>query len=101
MSRRNFTLLIIILIVIVVAVFGYLYAIKPISPTGTDGEEGGTNFLSRFNPFGKSTPAPSPAPTPSPTPGEVPGGEVAMSKLKKISSMPVAGFAVFQKETPT
>src|SRR3989344_3082592 len=96
MSKRNFILLIIILIIITVAAFWYFDFFKPAVPGETT--EGGTNFLSRFNPFGKSSPPPTGGPIPTPTPGSEPPIPTSELKLKKVSSMPVAGFGVFQKE---
>jgi len=97
MSKRNFTLLIISLVVLVITIFGWLYFSRPTVPTdGTDTED--TNFLSRFNPFA-SNPAPTPTPTPLPIDGE--GGTATTPetvKLNKVSSVPVAGFTVFEKE---
>lgn len=98
MSKRNFILLIIILIIIIIAVFGFLYFRQGQTP-GIDNT--GTNFISQFNPFGTSKPATPPAITP---PADVSGyqpeptPETAILKLKKISSMPIAGFTVFSKE---
>ena len=97
MSKRNFILLIIILIIAVALVFVFLYS-RP-STTMPGENVGGTNFVSQFNPFGNSTTKP-PTPTPpinisenppSPTP------EITV-KLKKVSSMPIAGFIVYTKE---
>ncbi|OGI76089.1 hypothetical protein A3C67_01890 [Candidatus Nomurabacteria bacterium RIFCSPHIGHO2_02_FULL_42_19] len=96
MSKRNFTLLIIVLIIITAIAFWFFYFMKPSAPS--DDGEGGINFLSWFNPFGSSTPTPTPEPSPSPTPTEEPETETTISKLKRVSSMPVAGFTVFQKE---
>jgi len=98
MSKRNFILLIIILIIVVLAVFGFLYFRQSATAPGENG--GGTNFLSQFNPFANNKPATPPVATP---PANIsgyqpnPAPEVTV-KLKKISSMPIAGFAVFSKE---
>ncbi len=95
MSKRNFILLTIVLIIIVAVVFGFLYFRKGATLPGEDGT--GTNFLSQFNPFGSGTKTP-PATTP---PADVSGYEPtpkAEVKLKKVSSMPIAGFTVYQKE---
>jgi hypothetical protein len=96
MSKRNFILLTIVLIIIVIIIFGFLYfQQKPTAP----GEEG-TNFISQFNPFGTSKPTTTPTDTP---PVDVSGyqpnpEEEIKLQLVKISSMPVAGFTVYQKE---
>ena len=98
MSKRNFILLIIVLIIALIVIFGFLYSRqRTTEPT----DEGGINFLSKFNPFGDSkTPAPPSTQPPvdlSPsTPPLV--EEISTEKLQKVSSMPVAGFGFFIKE---
>ncbi len=99
MSNRNFVLLIIVLVIVIMAVFGFLYLRKGTTPVDVISD--GTNFLAQFNPFSSN---------PSTTPGdETPGPdtngdgiiseeELAVVKLKKVSSMPVAGFTSFLKE---
>ncbi len=103
MSKRNFILLIIVLIILGVIAFGFFSSIKgPSVPAG--GEEGGTNFFAKFNPFGKSQPnnTPKTEEPPADISGNEPPPEETTAqveiKLKKISSMPVAGFGVFMKE---
>ncbi|MFA5932105.1 MAG: hypothetical protein WC793_01880 [Candidatus Paceibacterota bacterium] len=99
MSKRNFILLIIILAIVVVGVFGFLYLQQPTGTLGVD--TGGTNFGSQFNPFGNNNKPVTPAVTP---PVDVSGYEPTptnpdlLVKLRKISSMPIAGFTVFSKE---
>ncbi|MES2315151.1 MAG: hypothetical protein V4486_00220 [Patescibacteria group bacterium] len=97
MSKRNFIILIIVLLVVILgALLAFSYLRTPTATTTTEGN----NFLARFNPF-KTTPAPAPAPTPSPTTpgsGDLGGGTTAAGRLKLISSVPVAGYTVFQKE---
>lgn len=65
------------------------------------GDGTGTNFISKFNPFGGSATTP-PASTPPPVDvsGYIPpsGVEASVAKLIKVSSMPVAGLGVFSKE---
>ena len=97
MSRKNFKILITILIIVLIIVVGYLYFRQPAStPTG---EPGGPNFFSYFNPFGTSKPTPPPVTPPAIVPiSPGPVAETLNLKLKKISSMPIAGFGVFQKE---
>ena len=101
MSKRNFILLILILIIVTAAVFGFFYSRKNTNTVGNETE--GTNFFDQFNPFGTSTNTPAPtAPTvdvSTPTEGE-PTEQIPDVNLKRVSSMPVAGFAVFQKERP-
>ena len=97
MSKRNFILLIIVLVATAVVVLGILYFRQPTGTTTT----GGTNFGSIFNPFGPSKPATTPTTTP---PTDISGyqpeptTEVTTQQLRKISSMPVAGFTMFSKE---
>lgn len=98
MSKRNFILLIIILVIAVISVFGFLYLQTPAPGEDT----GGINFGSIFNPFGSSSPATPGANTP---PADVSGYQPEPTttpeptlKLKKVSSMPVAGFAAYSKE---
>jgi len=100
MSKRNFILLIIILGLAVIAVFGFLYSRKE-ATVPTDGDID-TNFFSRLNPFGDKAPAPGDT-TPEDEdsvsePEPIPEQEVTLVKLKKVSSIPVAGFTVFMKE---
>ena len=96
MSKRNFILLTIILSLAIIAVFGFLYFRQPIKPIE---ESVGTNFISQFNPFGDNKPATPPVVTPPiDVSGYQPGATEETSKLKKISSMPIAGFTVFSKE---
>ncbi|MDD5720952.1 MAG: hypothetical protein PHT16_00685 [Candidatus Pacebacteria bacterium] len=99
MSKRNFILLIIVVIIGIIALFGYFY----FNPgTNTPGEDNtGTNFISQFNPFGKNTTKP---PADTTTPIDISGDQPNTTsadidaKLKKVSSMPIAGFTVFSKE---
>ncbi|MEK7080822.1 MAG: hypothetical protein AAB902_00260, partial [Patescibacteria group bacterium] len=99
MSKRNLILLIIILIIVIIAVFGFLYFRQGTTAPGEKSQ--GTNFISRFNPFGNTSKPTPPTATPpvdisgyQPGPGE----EIQKIKLKKVSSMPIAGFTIFTKE---
>ena len=98
MSRRNFTLLIIVATAVLLVALGYLYFNQ--TPSGEGGESSGTNFISKFNPFGTKTTAPPKVAQPVDVSGYKiePVVETQNVKLKKVSSMPVAGFGVFQKE---
>ena len=98
MSKRNFILLIIILIIIIITVFGFLYfrqgSVRP-------GEESiGTNFISQFNPFGNNATKNTTTTPAVDISGNEPISVITETnlKLKKISSMPIAGFTVFSKE---
>ncbi|MFA5778019.1 MAG: hypothetical protein WC870_00805 [Candidatus Paceibacterota bacterium] len=98
MSKRNFILLIKVLILAVTIVLGFLYFTKPSSQTGED--TSGTNFIAQFNPFGTNKPATPPVVTP---PADISGYQPEPTskiivKLQKVSSMPIAGFTVFNKE---
>ncbi len=98
MSKRNVILLIIILVLLAGGFLGYLYTHQPAAPT--TGDTGGTNFFANFNPFGKRTvttpTGQNPADVSGYTPGNTQGAQYG--KLKKISSMPVAGYGLFAKE---
>ncbi len=98
MSNRNFILLIVILIIITLSVFGFLYFNQETNTATDAGED--INFISRFNPFStqKTTPPGSVTSSVDVTipPGET--EEIPMQKLRKVSSMPIAGFGVFMKE---
>ena len=96
MSKRNFILLIIVLIILILGVFGFLYFNRS-SSSGTSYSAPGTNFFAQFNPFGSKTTTP---PVTNPTTPVTPPvtTPVANVKLKKVSSMPIAGFTVFSKE---
>ena len=100
MSKRNIILITIILVALVAIIFGISYFKQP--STGNESSGGGLNFLSNFLPFGKSkTPTNNNNPQ---GPANVSGGEYSSSDqtqngiLKKVSSFPIAGFGVFQKE---
>jgi peptidoglycan hydrolase-like protein with peptidoglycan-binding domain len=95
MSKRNVILLIIILIIATIFVFGFLYFRQG---TETPGDSTGTNFFSQFNPFGSGTPRPGTETPPTDVSGYEPPTETSKLQLRKISSMPIAGFAVYQKE---
>ena len=98
MQIRNLKLLIIVLIAIVVAVFGYLYFYKPVNKNG--GSENGSNFISQLFPFGKSSVPKNNEKNPIDVSGYVPPDTTQTfdPKLKKVSSMPIAGYTVFMKE---
>ncbi|HEV7702339.1 MAG TPA: hypothetical protein VGO63_02770 [Candidatus Paceibacterota bacterium] len=98
MSKRNFILLIIILGLVIAGLFGFLYLRSGTTPV--DVVTSGTNFLSQFNPFASNTPTPGDEPSGIDTNGDgtITQEELAAVKLKKISSMPIAGFTIFSKE---
>ena len=96
MSKRNFILLIIVLIIVLAVIFGFLFLNKP--ATNTTGGTTGTNFFSQFSPFGTKKTTTPPVVTP---PVNVSGYQppvTANIKLKKVSSMPIAGYTVFGEE---
>ena len=99
MIKRNFILLIIILVVVMVVVSIFFYT-RPSTIAPGEDTGGLNNFISQFNPFGTSTTSPPPATTPpADISGYQPGPtEETNLKLKKISSLEIAGFAVFTKE---
>lgn len=99
MSKRNFILLIIIIVIGIITLVGYFYLNPKTNIPGIDNDENtGTNFISQFNPFSKNTTPTTTTPSvdisgdqPNPT-------DTTEIKLKKVSSMPIAGFTVFSKE---
>jgi len=96
MSKRNFILLVIVF-TILTTIFVAVYFNQ--SPRNGGTEDGG--FLSNLNPFGKSNSTPgytTPSyATPSDDTNNTPG-EIIPNLFSKISSMPVAGYGIFQKE---
>ncbi len=96
MSRRNFILLIIVLIILTISVLLSFY----FNQTPSKDEEGDPGIFSGFNPFsGVKDILPTTTP-PSDTSGGSTSttGEKVEGKLTKVSTMPIAGFTVFQKE---
>ena len=97
MSKRNFILLIIVLILVVIAIFGFLYFQK--EPTKPGEEDEGTNFISQFNPFGRpAAEIALPTAVPSETVSTNDNVGTGTLKLERVSSMPIAGFTLFNKE---
>ena len=95
MSKKALTILIIVLAIIII-IFGFWYFNR-----GQRGDQGeGTNFDFIFNPFGKTTPKPPTTTPPADVSGYVPPPELETQaiKLRKVSSMPIAGFGIFMKE---
>lgn len=83
--------------IIVLVFFGFLFFRK--SPTGTIEDGGGTNFFSQFNPFGSGPKTPPTTTPPVDVSGYQPEPTVDEKlKLIKVSTMPVAGYGVYQKE---
>lgn len=100
MSKRNFILLVIVILIVIAAIFAFMYFRK--TPTDTGGEDdGGTNFISMFNPFGNGGTNPSPSPTPESVENPPPTPQIQNEKLRRVSSMPVAGYGVYRKERLT
>ncbi len=100
MQKRNFILLIIVLVAIVFGTFAVFYFTGTPSKTTGPSASGGTNFFTNLFSFGKkTTPTENTTDTPADISGYVaPVRDIVPSNLKKISSMPIAGFAVFMKE---
>ncbi|MEK7471202.1 MAG: hypothetical protein AAB623_00955 [Patescibacteria group bacterium] len=98
MSKRNFILLIIIIVIALIAIFGYFYFNQGTNTPG--GDDTGTNFISQFYPFRNNNNATKPTTTTPPidVSDYQPPMDVVTVKLKKVSSMPIAGFTVFSKE---
>jgi hypothetical protein len=97
MSKRNFILFIIILGIALVVLFGFFYFTQP---TGTGGgDDGGTNFFANLNPFRRDTGPKPPVVTTPEGRGDVSlDGELSETKLKRVSSIPISGYASFKKE---
>lgn len=97
MSKRNFILLLIVLVIIVIAILAFMFFSG--SKGGTITDEGGTNFFAKFNPFGKNNNQDQDT-----TSGEedttdtTPTTPIEGLKLRKVSTMPVAGYGIFSKE---
>ena len=98
MSKRNFVLLIIIIIIALIAFFGFLYL--QTNRSGPIDNSPGTNFISQFNPFASNKTKTPTTTSPIDISGDepVPTNPDINAKLKKVSSMPIAGFTVFSKE---
>jgi hypothetical protein len=99
MSKRNFILLIIVIFVALAITSVFLFSNNN---SGNIPDNGGTNFLSQFNPFstnGQKPPTNTNTP-PTDVSGFVPPTTTPAStaKLVKVSSVPIAGFGVYQKE---
>jgi|GEM_PF-345989 len=97
MSKRNLILIAIGVIILIILVLVLASFLKP--STTTTGNTEGTNFFSRIFPFGKSVDNNennSTSETPSTTIVNEKG--VTKERLVRISSMPVAGYGVYQKE---
>jgi hypothetical protein len=97
MSKRNFILLVVGLLIIFSGILGYWYLAAQKTPAIP---EETPSFLSKFNPF-KPNPLPSPS-TPNttlPDEGDTTQGSASpYTVLTKISSAPVAGYGIFNKE---
>ncbi len=96
MSKRNFILLIIILVIILIGFFLFLFLRQ--SGTTPVADNGGTNFVSQFNPFGtggKNSRTTNPVDISG---GGIPQTPAGALKLVKVSTMPIAGYTVFAKE---
>lgn len=96
MSRRNIFIFIGVVLIALVVLFA-LFAWIGSRDEGVQTEEG-INFFAKFNPFSKPKPSPFEPGGETPSGTEMPTGETTEIKLRRVSTMPVAGFAVFQKE---
>jgi hypothetical protein len=98
MTKRNFILLIIVLTIITVGLLGYFYATRNNVPPPNSG---GINFISEFNPFSQTKPNTNQTGgdgTENTPTNNGPITENQSGNLLKVSSMPVSGFAIYQKE---
>ncbi|MEJ0001710.1 MAG: hypothetical protein WDN09_00770 [bacterium] len=96
MSKRNFKILIIVLLILALIAFLYFYFYKkPAGPAGTGDD---ANSYSGFgNGGGKNNGSDNNSPTDISGTGGT-GTNQPVPKLRKVSSMPVAGFGIFTKE---
>lgn len=85
-----------VLVLATAVIFGFLYFQK--GPVPGDNDGGGTNFFAPFNRPGQQSKPPVKPPVEIPENQPPVGEEVSTAKLKKVSSMPVAGFGLFNKE---
>ena len=88
----------IILSLLIAGLLVFLYIQSRQAPPN-EGE--GTNFIAKFNPFKSNVPPSSdeiPQTPETPSVGPEAPGETAVIKLKKVSSVPIAGFGLFKKE---
>jgi hypothetical protein len=99
MTKRNLILLIIILAILMISVFGFMYFNQGVTPAKVISE--GTNFISTFNPLGGSKTQNPITNTPATNDNNIqnqPQTPATEIMLKKVSSVPVAGFTVYTKE---
>jgi hypothetical protein len=96
MSRRNIIITIIAVLLALVALFFLFSWIG--SRDEEPGASEGINFFARFNPFARPRPAPVLPGDEIPDGTTGPGEEAPQVRLRRVSSMPVAGYAVFEKE---
>jgi len=98
MPRRNVILVLIVSTLVIGGLLAFLYyQSKKVPPESGEG----TNFIARFNPFKSNVPPQGediPPVTETQPPAEIPPEETSPLKLKKISSVPIAGFGLFKKE---
>ncbi len=97
MSKRNFILLIIVLVIIILAVLAFMFFSGNKGETISD--EGGTNFFAKFNPFGKNNNQEEDTNSDEEgTTDTTPTLPTEGLRLRKVSTMPVAGYGIFSKE---
>jgi hypothetical protein len=73
-----------------------MYFFRPTIEVGDN--TGGTNFWAQFNPFATTKVNPPTATQPTDISGYEPPAPEEKIKLRKVSSMPIAGFTVYTKE---
>jgi hypothetical protein len=77
----------------------FLYLLLHKTPATPGSNTPGTNFFASFNPFGKKPTPPAETPPANVTENTPPAtNNSTPSPLKKVSSMPIAGFGIFSKE---
>ena len=98
MSKRNLILFIIFLLIALSAILGFLYLSKQ---NGQNNTTTGTNFFAQFNPFSNGNTNNSntnPGSNNNNNTGTTTPPATTKISLRKVSSMPIAGFTIFSKE---
>lgn len=101
MTKRNLKLLIILIFIILAVIFSYFFFDTP-KENNTGSSDTGTNFIFDLLTFGtkKNTNNNTEPETPADISGYLPPTQEELMKMKltKISSMPIAGYTVFNQE---
>lgn len=98
MSKRNIILIAIIVLAMTAVIFGFVYFFQVKNQPA--GGTGGTNFWANFLPFGTSSPTAPENNNTTDVSGYIPPNnqQNANAAFQRVSSFPVAGYGVFNKE---